>query len=149
MISRRNIILLPLSSLFLGCDSRPEEVGVFINASNGWKKTHVFDWEPFFGGYLGTEKLEKESLPKVSGEASIFIRGVPIDPLALYWGRNATKGRKGRLNLTLDKQPVTVMAGKDGTYEIKSEKLPAGLNALVQKGGQFSYRAYFFEVVTA
>lgn len=55
------------------------------------------------GGYEGTQGMSAESLPLARPKAAILINKVPVDPSALFWGRNA--GPRGSVKWATDLDP--------------------------------------------
>lgn len=138
--------LIGLMVLGGACAKKPTEVGVFLKTEKGWTKLPSYDWESFMGGYEGTQGLSPESLPVARPKAAILINKVPLDPSALFWGRSVEPRDDGKWKTSLDAQPVTATAVEQSVYEVSTEGLPEGVYALVAKGGQFSFRAYFFRM---
>lgn len=138
--------LIGLMPFAMGCSQKPSEVGVFLKTEEGWTKLPSYDWDPFMGGYEGTQSLSPESLPVARPKAAILINKVPLDPSALFWGRNAGPRGGGKWKTDRDAQPVTASSIEQAVYEVSTDGLQEGVYALVAKGGQLSSRAYFFRM---
>ena len=142
----RSAALIGITIFAAACAQRPTDVGVFLKSAQGWTKLPSYDWESFMGGYEGTQGLSAESLPVARSKAAILINSVPLDPSALFWGRDPGPRGDGKWNTDLDAQPVAASSVDQGVYEVSTEGLPEGVYALVSRGGQFSFRAYFFRI---
>lgn len=138
------------AALLVSCDTRPAEVGVFLNTGKGWTKLPSYEWESFSGGYNETEGLSPESLPVAIPGTKILINKVPIDPSAVYWGRNVHPDIRigGKWRTRIDTQPASVVSVDQGVYEISTNGLDGGVFALEAKGGGLSMRAYFFRIAS-
>lgn len=143
------IILTFICLSFVACgSSKPNEVGVFLKTQDGWMKLPSYDWDTWHGGYKGTQALSRESLPVASKSTKILINKVPLDPSALYLGRNAGPRSGGNWKTNLDSQPVTALCVNQGVYEISFEDIHEGVYGLVLKGVPSKYRAYFFRIAS-